>query len=75
LNSRRGQLQGRESRAGSEIINVQVPLAEMFGYATEIRSRTQGRGSFTMHFSHYEQAPGNIADDIIGGSNGKGPKT
>ena len=59
LNSRRGQLQGRESRGGTEIINVQVPLAEMFGYATEIRSRTQGRGSFTMHFSHYEQAPGN----------------
>ncbi|MDE3170843.1 MAG: elongation factor G, partial [Acidobacteriota bacterium] len=60
LNSRRGQLQGRESRAGSEIITVRVPLAEMFGYATEIRSRTQGRGSFTMHFSHYEQAPGNV---------------
>ncbi len=50
-------MQGRESRGGTEIINVQVPLAAMFGYATEIRSRTQGRGSFTMHFSHYEQAP------------------
>jgi elongation factor G len=75
LNSRRGQLQGRESRAGSEIINVQVPLAEMFGYATEIRSRTQGRGSFTMHFSHYAQAPPNIADDIIGGKNGNRPKS
>jgi elongation factor G len=75
LNSRRGQLQGRESRSGTEIINVQVPLSEMFGYATEIRSRTQGRGSFTMHFSHYEQAPNNIADDIIGkNGNGKGPK-
>ncbi|MFZ3200608.1 MAG: elongation factor G [Candidatus Acidiferrales bacterium] len=74
LNSRRGQLQGRESRAGSEIINVQVPLAEMFGYATEIRSRTQGRGSFTMHFSHYAQVPPNIADDIVGGSNGNKPK-
>jgi elongation factor G len=74
LNSRRGQLQGRESRAASEIINVQVPLAEMFGYATEIRSRTQGRGSFTMHFSHYAQVPPNIADDIVGGSNGNKPK-
>jgi elongation factor G len=75
LNSRRGQLQGRESRSGSEIINVQVPLAEMFGYATDIRSRTQGRGSFTMHFSHYQQAPPNISEDIIGGSNGdKGKK-
>ena len=73
LNSRRGQLQGRESRAGSEIINVQVPLAEMFGYATDIRSKTQGRGSFTMHFSHYQQAPPNISDDIVGKSNGKPP--
>ncbi len=75
LNSRRGQLQGRESRSGSEIINVQVPLAEMFGYATDIRSRTQGRGSFTMHFSHYQQAPPNVSDEIIGGKNGdKGKK-
>jgi elongation factor G len=74
LNSRRGQLQGRESRSGSEIINVQVPLAEMFGYATDIRSRTQGRGSFTMHFSHYQQAPPNISEEIIGGTNGKGKK-
>ena len=71
LNSRRGQLQGRESRAGSEIINVQVPLAEMFGYATEIRSRTQGRGSFTMHFSHYQQAPPNIAEEVIARATGK----
>ena len=71
LNSRRGQLQGRESRAGSEIINVQVPLAEMFGYATEIRSRTQGRGSFTMHFSHYAQTPANVAEEVIGGATGK----
>jgi elongation factor G len=74
LNSRRGQMQGRESRGGTEIINVLVPLSTMFGYATEIRSRTQGRGSFTMHFSHYEQVPGNLADDIIGGKNGDKPK-
>jgi len=75
LNSRRGQLQGRESRSGSEIINVQVPLAEMFGYATDIRSRTQGRGSFTMHFSHYQQAPPNVSDEIVGGDkNGKSGK-
>jgi elongation factor G len=75
LNSRRGQLQGRESRAGSEIINVQVPLAEMFGYATEIRSRTQGRGSFTMHFSHYQQAPANVAEEVIARATGKTVKS
>jgi elongation factor G len=71
LNSRRGQLQGRESRAGSEIINVQVPLAEMFGYATDIRSKTQGRGSFTMHFSHYQQAPPNVSEEVIGRATGR----
>ena len=70
LNSRRGQMQGRESRSGTEIINVQVPLAEMFGYATDIRSKTQGRGSFTMHFSHYQQAPPNISEEIVGNANG-----
>jgi elongation factor G len=71
LNSRRGQLQGRESRVGSEIINVQVPLAEMFGYATDIRSKTQGRGSFTMHFSHYEQAPSNVSEEVIARATGR----
>jgi elongation factor G len=71
LNSRRGQLQGRESRGGTEIINVLVPLAEMFGYATEIRSRTQGRGSFTMHFSHYEQTPGNVAEEVVARATGR----
>jgi len=71
LNSRRGQMQGRESRGGTEIINVQVPLATMFGYATEIRSRTQGRGSFTMHFSHYEQAPASVSEEVIARATGK----
>ncbi len=71
LNSRRGQLQGRESRAGSEIITVLVPLSEMFGYATEIRSRTQGRGSFSMHFSHYEQTPANVSEEVIARVTGK----
>jgi elongation factor G len=68
LNSRRGQMQGRESRSGTEIINVLVPLAAMFGYATDIRSKTQGRGSFTMHFSHYQQVPPNITEEVIGGT-------
>jgi elongation factor G len=75
LNSRRGQLQGRESRTGSEIINVEVPLAEMFGYATDIRSKTQGRGSFTMHFSHYQQAPNNVSEEVVAKATGKTVKS
>jgi elongation factor G len=75
LNARRGQLQGRESRSGTEIINVQVPLSEMFGYATDIRSRTQGRGSFTMHFSHYEQAPGSVSEEVIAKATGRAVKS
>ena len=71
LNGRRGRIQGMESRAGSQIIRCEVPLAEMFGYATDLRSRTQGRGSFTMHFSHYEQAPANVADEVIARTTGK----
>ncbi|MGH9776638.1 MAG: elongation factor G [Candidatus Acidiferrales bacterium] len=71
LNGRRGRIQGMESRAGSQIINTEVPLATMFGYATDLRSRTQGRGSFTMHFSHYEQAPAQVADEVISKMTGK----
>jgi elongation factor G len=65
LNARRAQIQGSEVRAGSHVIRVQVPLAEMFGYATDLRSRTQGRGNFTMHFAHYAELPNNLADEII----------
>ena len=57
LNSRRGRIEGTEHRAGTQIIKAMVPLSEMFGYATELRSRTQGRGSFTMHFARYEEVP------------------
>jgi elongation factor G len=71
LYARRGQIQGRESRAGSQIIAAQVPLATMFGYATDLRSRTQGRGSFTMHFSHYEEAPAQVAEEVIAKATGK----
>ncbi len=71
LNSRRGHPQGMESRAGSQIIRCEVPLAEMFGYATDLRSRTQGRGSFSMHFSHYAEAPANIAEEVISKSTGR----
>src|SRR5438045_5898623 len=71
LNSRRAQIQGSEVRAGSHVIRVQVPLAEMFGYATDLRSRTQGRGNFTMHFSHYAEVPGGLGEEIIGKVRGK----
>ncbi len=58
LNSRRGRIEGMELRGTTQIIKSMVPLSEMFGYATELRSRTQGRGSFTMHFGRYEEVPG-----------------
>ena len=71
LNSRRGHPLGMESRGGAQIIRCEVPLAEMFGYATDLRSRTQGRGSFTMHFSHYAEAPASIAEEVIAKATGK----
>ena len=71
LNSRRGHIQSMETRGGSQVINSRVPLAEMFGYATDIRSRTQGRGSYSMHFDRYEQLPGSAADEIIKRMQGK----
>src|SRR5690242_12681220 len=71
LNSRRGHPLGLESRAGAQIIRCEVPLAEMFGYATDLRSRTQGRGSFTMHFSHYAEAPVSIADEVVAKATGR----
>jgi elongation factor G len=71
LNSRRGRIEGMELRGTSQIIKSLVPLAEMFGYATELRSRTQGRGSFTMHFGRYEEVPASIAEEIISRVQGK----
>ncbi len=65
LNSRRAQIMGSETRAGSHVIRVQVPLSEMFGYATDLRSRSQGRANFTMHFSHYAEVPGSLAEEIV----------
>ncbi len=65
LNSRRGLIQGMEARPGAQAITAFVPLAEMFGYATELRSRTQGRGQYTMEPSHYEQVPKSIQDKIV----------
>ena len=66
LSSRRGRIETYEARLGDQVIHSYVPLSEMFGYATNLRSRTQGRGMFTMEFDHYEEVPRNIAEKIIG---------
>jgi elongation factor G len=71
LISRRGQLEGTEIQGTTQIIKASVPLSEMFGYATELRSRTQGRGSFTMHFARYEEVPKNIQEEIVSRVQGK----
>jgi len=65
LNSRRGQIQGMEARPGAQAIAAYVPLSEMFGYATDLRSKTQGRGQYTMQPSHYEEVPKSIQEKII----------
>jgi len=65
INSRRGRVEGMEARAGAQVIRAFVPLAEMFGYATDLRSKTQGRGTYTMQFHHYEEVPKNITDQIL----------
>jgi len=70
LNSRRGQIEGMGSEQGLSKVTAKVPLAEMFGYATDIRSKTQGRGIFSMEFSHYEEVPRNVAEAIIAKSKG-----
>ncbi len=66
LNSRRGQIEGMDMVAGSQVVRALVPLAEMFGYATDLRSRTQGRGVFTMQFGHFKEVPNSVAEKIIG---------
>ena len=64
LNSRRGRIEGMEAVSGSQVVRAFVPLSEMFGYATDMRSRTQGRGTYSMEFDHYEEVPKSIADEI-----------
>jgi elongation factor G len=71
LISRRGELEGTEILGSTHIIKAMVPLSEMFGYATELRSRTQGRGAFTMHFGRYVEVPKNIAEEIVSKAQGK----
>jgi len=70
LSSRRGRIEGMEHRAGSQVIHAIVPLAEMFGYATHMRSSTQGRAEYSMHFARYEEVPRSAADEIIGRAQG-----
>jgi elongation factor G len=71
LNSRRGRIENMELHAGSQVIKAIVPLAAMFGYATEMRSRTQGRASYSMHFYRYEEAPKSVAEEIIAKAQGR----
>jgi elongation factor G len=70
INSRRGQVKGMEERMGMKVVSADVPLAEMFGYANDLRSKTQGRATYTMEFSHYERVPNSIAEEIVAKSGG-----
>ena len=70
LNSRRGRIEGMEARNGAQVINAFVPLSEMFGYSTDLRSKTQGRGNYSMEVDHYEDIPKNIAEAIIAKAKG-----
>jgi elongation factor G len=65
LSSRRGQIMGMEMRGGAQIVNAHVPLSNMFGYATDVRSATQGRATYTMVFDHYAKVPASISEEII----------
>ncbi len=71
LSGRRGRVEGMEMNAGLQVIKAKVPLSHMFGYSTDLRSRTQGRGNYSMEFSHYEEVPKNIAEGIIAQASGK----
>ena len=71
LNSRRGRIDGMEARNGAQVINAFVPLSGMFGYSTDLRSKTQGRGNYSMEVSHYEEVPKNIAEGIIAKNKGE----
>jgi elongation factor G len=71
LSSKRGHIQSQEDRGGTQIINARVPLSEMFGYATDLRSRTQGRATYSMHFDRYEPAPQNVSEEVVARVQGK----
>jgi elongation factor G len=71
LSSRRGHIQSQEDRGGTQIVNARVPLSEMFGYATDLRSRTQGRATYSMHFDRYEPAPQHVSEEVVARVQGK----
>jgi elongation factor G len=74
LNRRRGQIEGMDSKGNAQVIKAKVPLSEMFGYVTQLRTLTSGRATSTMEFSHYAEAPNNIAQDVIAKAKGKTEK-
>ncbi|MCG3775777.1 MAG: Elongation factor G [Nitrospira sp.] len=65
LSSRRGRIEGMEARGNTQVVRAQVPLGDMFGYSTDLRSRTQGRATYTMQFHSYQEVPKNVAEEII----------
>ena len=71
LNRRRGQIEGMDDKAGAKIIKAKVPLSEMFGYVTSLRTMSSGRASSTMEFSHYNEAPKNVSEEVIAKVHGK----
>jgi elongation factor G len=71
LNSRRGKIEGMDPRKDAQVVRSFVPLSQMFGYATSLRSMTQGRALYTMQFSHYDHVPKSIAEEIIEKVQGK----
>ena len=71
LNAKRGQIEGMDDVGGGKIVRAFVPLAEMFGYATELRSSTQGRGNYSMFFEKYEQCPKNVQEKVLSQKNGQ----
>ncbi|MBN2266342.1 MAG: elongation factor G, partial [Candidatus Aminicenantes bacterium] len=73
INARRGKIEAMEMRSGSRVITIHAPLAEMFGYATALRTLTQGRGLFSMEFSRYERTPQGVQDEIVARVEGRVP--
>jgi elongation factor G len=71
INSRRGRIEGFEARGNLQVIDGYVPLSEMFGYSTDLRSKTQGRGNYSMFFDKYEPVPKSVQEKVLAGKNGK----